>query len=90
MYALPRNEHSKKILLLLKDVLAKYPIAGNIENLLGNEGMHFGGLGAEEFENVGNHMPAEVEELKMTIQADPGPASSVFDGYLCESCLCLR
>ena len=80
MYALPRNEHSKKILLLLKDVLANYPIAGNIENLLGNEGMHFGRLGTEEFENVGNHMPAEVEELKMTIQADPGPATSVFDG----------
>ena len=68
-YALPKNESSKNLLRWFADYLSKVPINGkDINELFGGPSMHFGGLSVNEFENVGNQFPEDVDEVKLIIQ----------------------
>nr|DAG99164.1 MAG TPA: hypothetical protein [Crassvirales sp.] len=70
LYALPGNDHSKAIIRHLVETLKRYPIAGEITNLFGSENMNLGNLSIDEFQNVGNHVPEDIEEVVMTIQGN--------------------
>lgn len=68
-YALPKNESSKELLRWFANYLSKVPIIGDdINQLFGGPSMHFGGLSANEFENVGNQFPEDIDEVKLIIQ----------------------
>ena len=67
IYALPKNDHSKEIIKHLVETLKRYPIAGEITNLFGSENMNLGNMSIDEFQNVGNHVPEDIEEVVMTI-----------------------
>lgn len=67
IYALPGNDHSKEIIKHLVETLKRYPIAGEITNLFGSERLDFGNFSIDQFQNVGNHVPEEIEEVVMTI-----------------------
>lgn len=68
LYALPGNDHSKAIIRHLVETLKRYPIAGEITNLFGSEDLNLGNFSIDEFQNVGNHVPEDIEEVVMTIQ----------------------
>ena len=68
IYALPGNDHSKEIIRHLVETLKRYPIAGEITNLFGSERLDLGNFSIDQFQNVGNHVPEDIEEVVMTIQ----------------------
>ena len=68
IYALPGNDHSKEIIRHLVETLKRYPIAGEITNLFGSERIDLGNFSIDQFQNVGNHVPEDIEEVVMTIQ----------------------
>ena len=68
IYALPGSDHSKEIIRHLVETLKRYPIAGEITNLFGSERLDLGNFSIDQFQNVGNHVPEDIEEVVMTIQ----------------------
>lgn len=68
IYALPGNDHSKEIIRHLVETLKRYHIAGEITNLFGSERLDLGNFSIDQFQNVGNHVPEDIEEVVMTIQ----------------------
>ena len=79
VYALPGNDHSKAIIRHLVESLKRYPISGEITNLFGSENIDLGDLSVGQFENVGNHIPSDIEEVQMTINKSD-TSTSVFSG----------
>lgn len=78
LYALPGNDHSKAIIRHLVETLKRYPISGEITNLFGSEHLDLGNFSIDQFQNVGNHVPEDIEEVVMTIQGQE--ARSVYGG----------
>lgn len=78
LYALPGNDHSKEIIRHLVETLKRYPISGEITNLFGSEHLDLGDFSIDQFQNVGNHVPEDIEEVVMTIQGTE--ANSVYGG----------
>lgn len=68
IYALPGNDHSKEIIRHLVETLKRYPISDEITNLFGSEHIDLGNFSIDQFQNVGNHVPEDIEEVVMTIQ----------------------
>ena len=70
-HSLPKNPATDNFMRAVAKYIKDKPVMGDdIRNLFGSASLHFGGLSANEFENVGNHMPPDVDEVKMTIDFD--------------------
>lgn len=68
MWTLPKNEASEKVMRHMADILSNAPVVGNdVRYLFGGPGLNFGGLSANEYENVGNHMPEDIEQVPVRI-----------------------
>ena len=73
---LPAGVEADNFMRAMAKYMKNRPLRGNdIANLFGSPGLHLGGLSVSEFENVGNHMPPDVDEVKLTVDYDNSDGS---------------
>ena len=84
-HSLPKNPATDNFMRAVAKYIKDKPVmGGDIMKLFGSAELHLGGLSTNEFENVGNHMPPDVDEVEMTIDLNR-EYGSIYDQIKAES-----
>ena len=85
-YSLPNNKSTEDFMRAMVDWIHSKPVVGNnLNNLFGSVALNLGSFSNDEFDNVGNHIPYDIDEVVFTINRDN---NSIFNGISASYMFC--